>query len=115
MAKLNRVCFTCGKKHSYCPDCYEDRHLETWHIMFHDKNCKNIYDIINSHFYKHLTTEKAINELEKCDLTNIESFNEDMKKDIKYILAQKKIEINIKPTEEPVVIMNNKNSYKNKK
>lgn len=93
MAKLNRVCFTCGTKHSYCPNCYDDRHLETWHIMFHDENCKIIFNIINQHFHKYMTTEQAIIQLEQCDLTNIESFNEDIKKDIKDILSQKKVEI----------------------
>ena len=115
MAKLNRVCFTCGQKHSYCPSCYEDRHLETWHIMFHNENCKNIFNIVNQYFYKHITTDKAIEQLEQCDLTGLDTFNEDIKKEVSDILTQKKVEINIKPTEEPVVVMNNKNSYKNKK
>lgn len=115
MAKLNRTCFVCGKKHSYCPSCYEDRLLETWHIMFHDENCKKIFDIINQYFYKHINVDEAITQLEQCDLTNVESFNEDIKKDIKDILEQKKVEIDTKLTEEPVAYMNNKNSYKNKK
>ena len=93
MANLNRECFTCGRKHSYCPSCYEDRHLETWHIMFDDINCKNIFNIVNQYFYKHITVEDAILMLENCDLTELDTFNEDIKKDIKNILKQKKVEI----------------------
>lgn len=89
MPKLNRVCFTCGSKHSYCPSCYEDRHLEEWHIMFDTENCKNVFNILNNHFYGRITTTVAINELEKCDLS-IE-FNEDIQKNISELLSQKQI------------------------
>jgi len=91
MAQSNRICFTCGKKYGYCPDCYEDRFLETWHIMFHDNNCKNVFDIINKHFYNHITTDEAISQLEICDLSG--KFNEDIQKEIDNILVQKKVEI----------------------
>lgn len=93
MAKLNRVCFTCGQKHSYCPSCYEDRNLETWRIMFDTENCKKIFNIINQYFYKHITVDEAITQLEQCDLTNIDTLNEDIQKEIKDILEQKKVEI----------------------
>ena len=93
MAKLNRVCFTCGKKHSYCPTCYGDMSLETWHIMFDNDNCKTIFNIINQHFYKHITIDEAISQLEKCDLRELDTFNEDIKKEVSDILTQKKVEI----------------------
>lgn len=92
MAKLNRICFTCGKKHSYCPSCYDDRHLETWHIMFHDENCKNIFNIINQYFYKHITIENAKLQLEKCDLNELNNFNVDIKNEIENILNYKNLQ-----------------------
>lgn len=107
MAKLNRTCFTCGEKHSYCPDCYDDRHLESWHIMFHDENCKNVFNIINQYFYSHITTEEAIKQLKCCDLTI--KFIDDIQNEVDKLL------IKDKPAEEPVVNMEYKNSYKNKK
>jgi hypothetical protein len=78
----NRTCFTCGQKHSYCPTCYDDRLLESWHILFDSENCKNIYDTINRHFYKHITTEEAVEILNKCDLSNKDNFVDDIKKDL---------------------------------
>lgn len=114
MAKLNRVCFTCGKKHSYCPTCYDDSHLESWHIMFDNENCKAIFEIVNKSFYGHITEEASIIQLEKCNLNDLETFNEDIKNDIKNILSKKVVNI-IKPTEEPVVNVENKISYKYKK
>lgn len=113
MAKLNRTCFVCGKKHSYCPSCYDDRHLETWHIMFDNENCKNIFNIINQCFYKNITTEEAKSQLEKCDLSTKDGFVDDIKNEIDKLISYK-VEAK-KPTEEPVVDMNNKTSYKNKK
>ena len=108
MVKDNRICFTCGKKHAYCPTCYDDRNLESWHIMFDNENCKNIFEIINKHFYKHVSTEEAIKLLNECDLTI--KFSDDVQKDIGDILSKNK------PTEESMVNMdNNKVSYKNKK
>jgi predicted nucleic-acid-binding Zn-ribbon protein len=99
MAQSNRTCFTCGSKYGYCPDCYEDRNLEAWHIMFHNENCKNVFDILNKHFYNHITTEEAIKQLNSCDLTV--KFNDDIRKEIDNILTSKKVDI--KPTEDPVV------------
>ena len=91
MARLNRVCFTCGKKHSYCPTCYDDRLLETWHIMFDTENCKKIFNIVNQHFYKHITTDDAIKHLETCDLSKIDEFNGEIKIQVKEILANKQV------------------------
>lgn len=110
MAKDNRICFTCGKKHAYCPTCYDDRNLESWHIMFDNENCKNIFEIINKHFYKHISTEEAIGQLEKCDLNNINTFNEDIVKGINDILSQKQ-----KSIEKKVVNTEYKNFNKYKK
>lgn len=113
MAKLNRVCCTCGEKYSYCTDCYEDRHLETWHIMFHDENCKKIFDALNRHFYKHITTEDAIKLLKMCDLSNFDNLNDDIKKDIKDVMSQDKVAT--KKVEYKTNQDKNKNNSKNKK
>jgi hypothetical protein len=87
MANNNRTCFTCGKKHSYCPTCYDDREKESWHIMFDTENCKGIYEIINKHFYNHITTEEAFELLKLCDLTNKDDFIDDIKNDLANIYA----------------------------
>lgn len=116
MAKLNRVCCTCGQKYSYCTDCYEDRYLETWHIMFHDENCKKIFNIINKHFYKHITTEEAIKMLKACDLSNLSDLNDDIQRDIKNIMSQEvKEEVISKKTEYKTHQNKNKSNNKNKK
>jgi hypothetical protein len=83
----NRTCFTCGKKHSYCPTCYDDRLLEPWHVLFDTENCKNVYDIINRHFYNHITTEEAVKLLKTCDLSNKDEFVNDIKDDLANIYA----------------------------
>lgn len=112
MAKLNRVCCTCGHKYSYCTDCYEDRYLETWHIMFHDENCKKIFNIINKHFYKHITTEEAIKMLKACDLSNLSDLNDDIQRDIKNIMSQDKVVA--KKVECNTYQKNNKKANRNK-
>lgn len=78
----NRTCAICGKAYRYCPSCYEDRHLENWHIMFHDENCKNIFHILTDNYFSHISDTAAAEKLGKCDLSGLESFCPAIKKNI---------------------------------
>lgn len=80
---------TCGTKYSYCPSCFEDRNKPTWMVMWHDENCKNIFNILNENYYGHLSTKKAILQLEACDLSRQEHLLPEIQKDIAALLAKK--------------------------
>jgi len=69
--RTNRSCFCCGTEYYYCPTCEEQRDLETWHIMFDEENCKNIFKILTDDFLKYTTKLETIALLENCDLTTI--------------------------------------------
>lgn len=87
--------------------------------MFDNENCKTIFEVLNKHFYKHISTDDAIKELEKCNLDNIESFNENIKNDINNILSKKtsRVEPKVKAKAEVKVInpKENKANYFGKK
>ena len=96
MAHL-RNCILCGTEYDYCPRCDETR--PTFYLKYCGENCRDISLILNRYAFKHLTKEEAAEELSKCDLSKLESFNEKEREYIKEILkAPKPVVI-----EEPVV------------
>lgn len=87
MARLNRTCFTCGCKYSYCPSCPEDSDKPAWMAMFHDENCKDIFNVINENFYGHISDEDAIQTLNRCDLSI--NFTYEVRSDIEKLKNKK--------------------------
>ncbi|MEG0899818.1 MAG: hypothetical protein RSF40_08945 [Oscillospiraceae bacterium] len=94
MAKQNRTCHVCGERYYYCSStsCGESFDKPTWMVLFHDENCKNIWDAISDHFYKKISDEEAIDRLNKCDLSQRCNFNfsSDINKDLDDILSKQK-------------------------
>ena len=70
MRKINRTCIVCGHKYSYCPSCMEDAYKPKWMTIFHDENCKNIFNATSDYLANDITKEKAKELLDKCDLSN---------------------------------------------
>lgn len=91
MSKANRTCKVCGKRYYYCPSCPDDTR-PSWYCMFHDENCKNIFQILTDSFLNKIPKYTAKKQLEKCNLSNISSFDPDIQEQIKDILATKKPE-----------------------
>lgn len=90
MAANNRICFVCQEKYRYCPSCEGDYLKPTWMVMFHDENCKVIFETLQKHFLKELTDEEALSIIEKCDLSHMNEFREDSKIALQRLLAKKK-------------------------
>ena len=66
-----RTCQVCGTHYSYCPSCKRYNHLPRWMFMFHDENCKKIWEVVNDYRAGSKTADKAKRELEKLDLSHI--------------------------------------------
>lgn len=58
-------------------------------LMWHDENCKNIFNILNENYYGHLSNKKAIQQLEACDLSHQDLLLPEIQKDITALLAKK--------------------------
>ena len=54
--------------------------------MFHDENCRKIFDILQRHFTQEYTNEVAKEKLLECDLSNMESFKPKVLQHCKNIL-----------------------------
>lgn len=77
MAK-NRICKCCKVAYSYCPTCEEDRFKPSWYALFHDENCKSIFDILVQYGLKKITKQEAKKELSKLDLSIKDKCDEDI-------------------------------------
>ena len=106
----NRTCHVCGKRYYYCSssNCEQSKNKPRWMVMFDEENCKQIWDATSERFFKINTAKNRkdkgeISEDEflkisceatkdaaillKClDLSEIEGFVPQVKKDIEEIL-----------------------------
>jgi len=90
-----RECLLCRKKYEYCY-CNMNSPEDKWKMLFHDNNCRTIYNTLQKYSTKEITVKEAIAILDKCDLTVVENAAESVKKDLAIILAQKE---EVKPVE----------------
>lgn len=69
MKKGMRKCVVCGKEYEFCPTCAETADEPTWKLMFHDANCREIYNTSTDYLAKKITKEEAIGRYSKTDLS----------------------------------------------
>ncbi len=69
MKKGMRKCVVCGQEYEFCPTCAESADEPTWRLMFHDLNCREIYNISTAYLAKQMTKEEAIEAYKKTDLS----------------------------------------------
>ena len=78
--KNNRKCICCGKEYFYCSgSCQDNTRKESWYAIFHDQNCHDIYDAV-ANILPIQGKEAAKEALDKCDLSNKENFNHNIKR-----------------------------------
>lgn len=83
MGKLNRTCFTCGKRYSYCPSCESDKDKPSWYGLFHDLSCKDVFNAINDFYYKHKSLKEVIDILEQYHAKDkLEKYIENIRKQV---------------------------------
>ena len=87
----NRECIVCGEKYFYCfnQTCYDDQ--PSYMAIFHDENCRDIFNTLNMEYFDHITKNAAIKALKKCDLSVLskESANPKIKNLVEEMLAEK--------------------------
>lgn len=78
--KNNRKCICCGKEYFYCSgSCQDNTRKESWYAIFHDQNCHDIYDAV-ANILPTQGKDAAKEALDKCDLSNKENFNHNIKR-----------------------------------
>lgn len=88
--QTNRICKTCGKKYFFCSNCDKNLNDPQWKLMWHDENCKNIFEIVSSYVQKQISKEVAKKKLEKCNLKELYSFKDNIRIIIEEIIAEEK-------------------------
>lgn len=80
--KNEHICIMCGKHYSFCQK--KNRDLPAWRTMFHNSNCHDIFNALRIE-----DPAQAKLALGKLDLSEIDSFNEDVKNRVHEILGSK--------------------------
>lgn len=85
----NAYCSICGKPYRVCRTCAEQKTFKPWRTVTDTIEHYKIYMAVHGYTVSK-NKEKAKDDLEKCDLSGLESFNQEIKKVIKEILAKPK-------------------------
>lgn len=87
MERKIRRCCVCMKEYEYCNKCKEDMNKPLWYFTFCSENCHNIYDITSKFEDKQIDVAEAEKQLEKLDLSNLDSFGNSYKNSISKITS----------------------------
>ncbi len=90
--ELNATCDICGKKYHICSSCKEVKSFTPWRTVTDTMQHYLIF-LALSEYTKTKDKEKAKDELSKCDLSELDTFNENIKTVIKEIMAEGKEKI----------------------
>ena len=90
--ELNATCDICGKKYHVCNSCKEVKSFTPWRTVTDTMQHYLIF-LALSEYTKTKDKEKAKEELSKCDLSELDTFNENIKTVIKEIMAEEKEKI----------------------
>lgn len=69
-----RKCVICSSVYEFCPTCASYDKEPRWKLLFHDENCKKIYEVANAYGSEQMSAEEAKAKLEKLDLSNKKNF-----------------------------------------
>ena len=90
--ELNATCDICGKKYHICSSCKEVKSFTPWRTVTDTMQHYFIF-LALSEYTKTKDKEKAKEELSKCDLSELDTFNENIKTVIREIMAEGKEKI----------------------
>lgn len=87
----NSTCIICGKKYHLCIACERSKtNWQQWKVIADTENCYKIYKVLNDYNFNKISKEEARSLLGKLDLKEVDSFKENVKKQIKDIMRNKK-------------------------
>ena len=89
---LNATCAICNTKYHMCETCKSIKSFQPWRTVTDTLPHYTIY-LTLAEYTKTGNKEKAKEELQKCDLTGLETFDKDIRKVIKEIIKEKSSEV----------------------
>lgn len=87
MARRQRECYLCGKSYQYCSTCSQDRTKPAFLAIFHNENCKNIFETCTNFNLELITKLEAQEALIECDLSDQANFKPYVQNDIERIFS----------------------------
>ena len=91
MKKDNKKCIVCGKVYTFCTGCREFDKYPRWMAIFHNENCKELYDIANDYLAKSVPVEELKERLENCDLSYRENLHHIIKNVVDEVVPVKTV------------------------
>ena len=91
MARLNRTCYACQTKYSYCPSCSRaDAAKPSWASEFCSESCKDIWVTLTKYNMSMLTKSEAKAIISELDLKPIDTYVDCVKLDYNKIMEPEK-------------------------
>lgn len=90
MRHNNKTCIVCSEKYTFCPSCAEFDHLPRWYNIYHNENCKNIFNIAARYLEGALTKEEARSKFQECDLSYKDKLNKKIVEVINEVSVKKR-------------------------
>lgn len=88
--KLNATCSICGTKYHVCNDCSNTKSFAPWKRITCSTDCYKIFLILSNYTNKYISKDEAKKELSECNISNLESFEDNIKSSIKEIMKETK-------------------------
>lgn len=85
-----RKCIVDGTEYEYCSSCGSSK-KQGYSVLFCCENCKNVFVICQDYNVGKINIAKAKEELKKCDLSKIDTFEKSTKAIIEKILGNVKV------------------------
>jgi len=100
----NATCKICGKKYHICKSCDENKYgsFETWKSYTDTPEHYQIFVMLRDFNLNLVTTKEVKAFLDKCDLSEIETFSPEIKDQIKAVLGTKETATTASTKEEKV-------------
>ena len=94
MRRIEKTCICCGEKYEFCFNCSDYDNLPRWMNIYHNENCKDLFNITSDYLAGNITAEQAKEKYEKCDLSYKYKLHESIKKAINEVnkLSKKSFE-----------------------
>ena len=99
--KFNSICDICGKPYHVCNSCTDIKSFTPWRTITDTMDHYKIF-LVLSNYTNTKDKVRAKQELETCDLSELETFRPEIKAVIKQIMAEDKIVKQEEVKSEPV-------------
>lgn len=83
---FNAKCCICGQKYHICNSCANQKRTLSWRKIACSPNCYQIFLALSARTNGYETPEGTRFSLQKCDLTGLSSFEDNIRTSIQHIL-----------------------------